>query len=69
MRNKLNTTAGHNLYRMRKAIVEPVFGHIKHIRGFRRFSLRGKHKTTAEWSLICTTHNILKLWRTGWKPT
>lgn len=49
MRNKLNTTAGHNLYRMRKAIVEPVFGHIKHIRGFRRFSLRGKHKTTAEW--------------------
>jgi hypothetical protein len=68
MRIKLKTTAGHAIYRMRKAIVEPVFGQTKQVRGFRRFSFRGKAKTTAEWSLICTTHNLLKLWRSGWAP-
>jgi transposase len=68
MRAKLKTTAGHAIYRMRKAIVEPVFGQTKQARGFRRFSFRGKAKTTAEWGLICTTHNLLKLWRSGWQP-
>lgn len=68
MRIKLKTAAGHAIYRMRKAIVEPVFGQTKHVRGFRRFSFRGKAKNTAEWSLICTTHNLLKLWRSGWAP-
>jgi hypothetical protein len=68
MRIKLKTAAGHAIYRMRKAIVEPVFGQAKQVRGFRRFSFRGKAKTTAEWSLICTTHNLLKLWRSGWAP-
>ena len=68
MRTKLKTTAGHAIYRMRKAIVEPVFGQIKEVRGFRRFSFRGTAKTGAEWSLICTTHNLLKLWRAGWHP-
>lgn len=66
MRIKLKTAAGHAIYRMRKAIVEPVFGQTKQARGFRRFSFRGKAKTTAEWSFICTTHNLLKLWRSGW---
>jgi transposase len=69
MRMKLRTAAGHAIYRMRKAIVEPVFGQVKHVRGFRRFSFRGKTKTGAEWSLVCTTHNLLKLWRSGWRPT
>jgi transposase len=68
MRQKLKTAAGHAIYRMRKAIVEPVFGQTKQVRGFRRFSFRGKAKTSAEWSLICTTHNLLKLWRSGWQP-
>jgi len=68
MRAKLKTAAGYAIYRMRKAIVEPVFGQTKQARGFRRFSFRGKAKTTDEWGLICTTHNLLKLWRSGWAP-
>ena len=63
MRQKLKTTAGYLLYRMRKAIVEPVFGQIKQARGFRSFSFRGETKNRAEWGLICATHNVLKLWR------
>lgn len=61
MRAKLATPAGRRLYALRKTIVEPVFGHIKEIRGFRRFSFRGHQKVTAEWGLICLTHNLLKL--------
>jgi hypothetical protein len=48
---------------MRKAIVEPVFGQIKAVRGFLRFSFRGEQKVAAEWQLICLTHNLLKLFR------
>ncbi len=63
MRRKLKTVEGRAVYRMRKAIVEPVFGQIKEGRGFRRFSFRGKEKVVAEWLLICLTHNLLKLFR------
>ncbi|MBI4868813.1 MAG: transposase, partial [Candidatus Wallbacteria bacterium] len=49
----------------RKAIVEPVFGQIKEARGMRRFSLRGLEKVAAEWSIICGTLNLLKLFRSG----
>ena len=65
MKQKLKTEAGQALYRMRKAIVEPVFGQIKEWRGFRRFLLRGLQKVRAEWKLICLTHNLLKLFRSG----
>lgn len=65
MRNKLRTKAGQEVYRFRKAIVEPVFGQIKEARGFRRFSLRGLVKVEAEWTLVCLTHNLLKLFRSG----
>lgn len=65
MRQKLRTTEGHNTYKMRKAIVEPVFGQIKEVRGFRRFSLRGLSNVKAEWSLVCLAHNLLKLFRSG----
>jgi transposase len=65
MTRKLKTEAGRNLYRMRKAIVEPVFGQIKEWRGFRRFLLRGVRKVRAEWKLLCLTHNLLKLFRSG----
>jgi hypothetical protein len=54
--------SGHrSLCRLRKQIVEPVFGQIKHARGFRQFLLRGLTKVQGEWSLICTVHNLLKL--------
>jgi transposase len=68
MRAKLQTAAGHALYALRKAIVEPVFGQIKAGRGFRRFAFRGLGKVRAEWQLICLTHNLLKLFRAGWRP-
>ena len=45
--------------------VEPVFGQIKQCRGFRQFLLRGLEKVNGEWSLICTGHNLLKLFRFG----
>ena len=63
MRATLQTAEGHAHYARRKAIVEPVFGQIKEARGFRRFSFRGLLKVTAEWALICLTHNLLKLFR------
>jgi transposase len=48
-------------YRLRKQVVEPVFGHIKQARGFRQFLLRGLTKVRGEWAMICTAHNLLKL--------
>jgi hypothetical protein len=68
MHHKLRTEAGRAVYKMRKAIVEPVFGQIKDIRGFRRFSMRGQEKARAEWKLVCATANILKLFRYGQAP-
>ena len=63
MQRKLETKVGTAVYRMRKAIVEPVFGQIKQGRGFRQFLLRGIEKVRGEWALLCLTHNILKLHR------
>jgi len=65
MRRKLQTKGGRALYARRKAIVEPVFGLIKRARGFRQFLLRGLAKAYGEWALICTGHNLLKLYRSG----
>ena len=54
--------AGHrSRYRLRKQVVEPVFGQIKQARGFRQFLLRGVSQVAGEWSLICSAHNVLKL--------
>lgn len=63
MRAKLATAAGAALYTARQHIVEPVFAHIKEQRRFRRFSFRGLAKVSAEWSIVCLTHNLLKLHR------
>ena len=63
MRRKLQTKAGAAVYATRKVIVEPVFGQIKQVRGFRQFLLRGLEKVQGEWALVCLTHNILKLHR------
>ena len=68
MARKLRTVKGRDVYKKRKQIVEPVFGQIKEARGFRRFLLRGLDKVTAEWHLICLTHNLLKLHRSGLLP-
>jgi len=61
MRTKLTRAGRRSRYRLRKSVVEPVFGQIKHARGFRQFMLRGLAKAQGEWSLICTVHNLLKL--------
>jgi transposase len=63
MSRKLQTKPGAAVYAARKAIVEPVIGQIKQARGFRQFLLRGFENVQGEWSLVCTTHNILKLYR------
>jgi hypothetical protein len=65
MERKLRTKKGRDHYRRRKSIVEPVFGQIKEAMGFRRFSLRGKEKVTAEWYLVCAVHDLAKLFRSG----
>jgi hypothetical protein len=65
MTRKLHRKAGAAVYAARKAIVEPVIGQIKQARGFRQFLLRGLEKVQGEWSLVCTTHNILKMYRLG----
>lgn len=61
MRRKLRTKQGRKRYGLRKELSEPVFGQIKQARGFRQFLLRGKEKVGGEWQLICTGHNLLKL--------
>jgi hypothetical protein len=63
MQQKLSSATGKVLYAARKQIVEPVFGMIKSARGIRKFLLRGLEKVSAEWQLICLTHNLLKIWR------
>ena len=69
MAAKVRTPQGKALYARRKIIVEPVFGQIKEDRGFRRFLLRGLKKIRGEWSLVCLTHNLLKVWRYGCMPS
>jgi transposase len=61
MARKLRTLKGRAVYACRKAIVEPVFGQIKHARRFRQFLRRGERAVQHEWALICTVHNLLKL--------
>jgi len=66
MTRKLRTVKGRSTYSLRKQIVEPVFGQIKEVRNFRRFSFRGLENCQQEWDLVCLTHNLLKLFRSGW---
>ena len=61
MARKLRTKKGRETYAQRKGMIEPIFDQIKHARGFRQFLLRGLAKMRGEWSLICMTHNLLKL--------
>jgi transposase len=66
MRARLDTEEGRETYRKRASSVEPVFGQM-HERGLNHFLLRGVVKVRAEWSLICSTHNLLKLFRAARK--
>jgi hypothetical protein len=61
MRPKLRRAGRRSRYRLRKQVVEPVFGQIKGARGFRQFLLRGLEKVKHEWALVCTAHNLTKL--------
>lgn len=67
MARKLRTKRGGEAYRQRGSTVEPVFGQMDG-RGLNHFLLRGVDKVAGEWSLFCTSHNLLKLWRSGWTP-
>ena len=64
MERKLLTKRGKSLYKLRSQIVEPVFGQIKS-RGCATFMRRGLEAVRSEWRLICATHNLLKLFRSG----
>jgi len=64
MRRKMQTQRGKKRYALRMKTVEPVLGQIKQCLGFRQFLLRGLQKVRAEWRLICTVHNLMKLFRT-----
>ena len=66
MHEKLATPQGAQIYARRKVLPEPVFGQIKTTLGFRRFSMRGLVKATAEWGIVCTCHNICKPFRALW---
>jgi len=68
MERKLLTKRGRRLYRLRGIMVEPVLGQMKEGQGFRRFMRRGLRAVESESSLMATSHNLLKLWRSGRAP-
>ena len=61
MAKTLKRAGRRSRYRLRKQVVEPVFGQMKQARGFRQFLLRGLDQVRGEWAMICTAHNLLKL--------
>lgn len=61
MKIRLKRAGYRSRYRLRKQVVEPVFGQMKQARGFRQFLLRGLAQGAGEWSLVCSAHNVLKL--------
>ena len=68
MERKLLTKRGRAAYKQRGSTIEAVFGQMV-MRGLVRFRLRGVEKARVEWSLWCMTHNLLKLWRSGWRAS
>jgi Transposase DDE domain len=61
MRHRLKTAEGKAIYAKRKSTVEPVFGVIKQVMGFRQFLLRGLEAVTGEWTLVCIAYNLKRL--------
>ena len=62
MQRKLKTETGRKVYAKRKQTVEPVFGIIKHVMGYRQTLLRGVEKVRGEWNLVCLSYNVKRLW-------
>lgn len=69
MKYRLRTVEGRAQYKLRQQTVEPVFGIIKSVLGFRQFLLRGLQKVELEWQLVCVAYNLKRLHRmgAGWK--
>ncbi len=65
MKHRLATQAGKQKYKLRQQTVEPVFGILKSVLGFRRFLLRGWEKVKLEWTLVCAAYNLKRLHRLG----
>jgi len=63
LKHRMDTARGRALYRLRKQTVEPVFGIIKHVLGFRQFNLRGHPGADLEWVLLCLAHNTRRLFK------
>jgi hypothetical protein len=61
MKHTLKTRVGKARYALRKQTVEPVFGIIKSVMGFRQFLLRGLEKTGHEWTLVCLAWNLKRM--------
>jgi hypothetical protein len=70
MRHRLGTRAGKALYKLRRQTVEPVFGILKSVMGFRQFRLRGRQKVSLEWTLVCPAYSLKRPHRLcpGLKP-
>ena len=62
MLHRITTKKGKEKYKLRKQTVEPVFGIIKEIMGFRRFHLRGLEKVKLEWDLVTLSYNMKRLY-------
>ena len=65
MRHRLQSSTGKALYKLRQQTVEPVFGIIKSVLGFRQFLLRGTPKVSTEWTLVCLAYNLQRFHRLG----
>jgi len=61
MRYRLRTEEGKALYAKRKSTIEPAFGIIKHVLGFRQFLLRGLDSVNGEWDLVCIGYNLKRM--------
>ncbi len=61
MKYRLRTAAGRARYKLRQQTVEPVFGIIKSVLGFRQFLLRGLEKVALEWQWVCLAYNLKRL--------
>jgi transposase len=62
MKHRLKTIVGKAIYAKRKSTVEPVFGIIKAVMGFRQFLLRGLTQVAGEWDLVCIAFNLKRMY-------
>ena len=63
LKQRMKTKAGKAQYKLRQQTVEPVFGIIKSVMGFRRFLLRGLEKVSLEWTWVSVAYNLKRLHR------